>query len=431
MGKKKSKSNILKNFFRGIFILLIVSIGVTASAGTWFYSSLTSLNKGTKSEATKEVDISEPVNILFYGMDNVPGSGASRTDTIMIVHYDPETKHTTMVSLPRDTRIPKDVYKPKVIGKTAKLTEVHYDSQLNSDIDTARDDLINSIEEFFGIDDINYYVSVDYEGFSAIIDVLGGIDIVPIYNMKYYDPVDGLKIDFDKDVEYHLDGEDALKFVRWRKNNQGSSSETDGSDLGRIENQRYFINCLMKQLTSTSGLVKIPALVNETTKYINTDLDADKIIAYAKAILKAGEDNLTSATLEGTTETIDGFDYFVYDASKNREIIGILNNKVIEDRSNLSVNIINSSGINGLAGNLRDKLSNTYGYTLANINTGTGNSIVTESYVIVNSTTSINDTSSLGEEIGISNISQEATEDNIDITIVIGEDFEYDSTETN
>ena len=109
MGKKKSKSNILKNFFRGIFILLIVSIGVTASAGTWFYTSLTSLNKGTKSEATKEVDISEPVNILFYGMDNVPGSGASRTDTIMIVHYDPETKHTTMVSLPRDTRIPKDV----------------------------------------------------------------------------------------------------------------------------------------------------------------------------------------------------------------------------------------------------------------------------------------------------------------------------------
>ena len=428
MGKKKSKSNILKNFFRGIFILLIVSVGVTASAGTWLYSSLTSLNKDSKSNATKEVAITEPVNILFYGMDNVPGSGASRTDTILIVHYDPDTKHTTMVSLPRDTRIPKDVYKPKVIGKTAKLTEIHYDSQLNSDLDTARDDLINSVEEFFGIDNINYYVSVDYEGFTSIIDVLGGVDITPQHDMKYYDPVDGLKIDFDKDVEYHLDGKDALKFVRWRKNNQGTS-ETDGSDLARIENQRYFINCIMKQLTSTSGIVKIPSLVSETTKYIKTDLDADKIIAYAKAILKAGEDNMTSTTLEGTTDTIDGFDYFIYDPSKNREIIGLLNNKIIEDRSNLKVKITNSSGVNGLAGKLKNTLINDWGYSEANIITKTGDSNVSESYVMVNSNTTINDLNSLGEEIGINNVSQGDIEDNTDINVIIGEDFQYDSTD--
>lgn len=428
MGKKKSKSNILKNFFRGIFILLIVSVGVTASAGTWLYSSLTSLNKDSKSNATKEVAITEPVNILFYGMDNVPGSGASRTDTILIVHYDPDTKHTTMVSLPRDTRIPKDVYKPKVIGKTAKLTEIHYDSQLNSDLDTARDDLINSVEEFFGIDNINYYVSVDYEGFTSIIDVLGGVDITPQHDMKYYDPVDGLKIDFDKGVEYHLDGKNALKFVRWRKNNQGTS-ETDGSDLARIENQRYFINCLMKQLTSTSGIVKIPSLVSETTKYIKTDLDADKIIAYAKAILKAGEDNMTSTTLEGTTDTIDGFDYFIYDPSKNREIIGLLNNKVIEDRSNLKVKITNSSGVNGLAGKLKNTLINDWGYSEANITTKTGDSNVSESYVMVNSNTTINDLNSLGEEIGINNVSQGDIEDNTDINVIIGEDFQYDSTD--
>lgn len=428
MGKKKSKSNMLKNFFRGIFILLIVSVGVTASAGTWLYSSLTSLNKDSKSNATKEVAITEPVNILFYGMDNVPGSGASRTDTILIVHYDPDTKHTTMVSLPRDTRIPKDVYKPKVIGKTAKLTEIHYDSQLNSDLDTARDDLINSVEEFFGIDNINYYVSVDYEGFTSIIDVLGGVDITPQHDMKYYDPVDGLKIDFDKGVEYHLDGKDALKFVRWRKNNQGTS-ETDGSDLARIENQRYFINCIMKQLTSTSGIVKIPSLVSETTKYIKTDLDADKIIAYAKAILKAGEDNMTSTTLEGTTDTIDGFDYFIYDPSKNREIIGLLNNKIIEDRSNLKVKITNSSGVNGLAGKLKNTLINDWGYSEANIITKTGDSNVSESYVMVNSNTTINDLNSLGEEIGINNVSQGDIEDNTDINVIIGEDFQYDSTD--
>lgn len=429
MGKRKSKSNIIKNFFRGVFVLLTVSIGVTASAGNWVYSSLTTINNDSQSSATKEVEINEPVNILIYGMDNVPGSSASRTDTIMVFHYDPETKQATLVSLPRDTRISKDVYKPKVIGKTAKLTEVHYDSQLNSDIDTARDDLIHTVEDFFGIDSINYYVCVDYEGFKSIIDVLGGIDIVPIHNMKYHDPADGLKIDFDKDVEYHLNGEDALKFVRWRKNDQGSSEETDGSDLGRIENQRHFINTLIKQLTSTSGLVKIPSLVNESTKYIKTDLDADRLIAYVTAILKSGVDNLKSITLEGTTGNIDGFDYFIYDRNKNREIIGLLNNRVIEDRSNLTVTIVNSSGINGLAGNLKKKLSTDFGYTLENITTKTGPSIESNTSVKVNTNTSINDLKSLGEEIGINNVIQESNENNVDITIVIGQDFQYDSTE--
>lgn len=411
-----------RKVFKRVFLLLLILILIGC---VWFYFTLSSLNNGNETEATDKATLNDPVNILLYGMDNVPGSPASRTDTIMIMHYDPETKDTTLVSLPRDTKISQDVYEPQVIGRTAKLTEVHYDSQLAYDINTARDNLITTVKNFFGIYNINYYVSIDYDGFSAIIDAMGGVDVVPIYNMKYHDPVDNLEIDFDKGTEYHLDGEDALKFVRWRKNDAGIDSETDGSDLGRIENQRYFISCFIDELSSPLGIVKTPSLISKGCQYIKTDLPANKILVYALSILKSGTDNLTSETLKGTTQNINGTDYFVYNASENRDIINMLNGgncEDIEDRSNLYVTIRNSSGKDGLAGKLREKLVNQYGYTYDNITTETGSSLVNKSSIIVSNSSSISNLDSLCDEIDIDNIS---TEDNYnsDITIIIGKDF--------
>ena len=411
-----------RKVFKRVFLLLLILILIGC---VWFYFTLSSLNNGNETEATDKATLNDPVNILLYGMDNVPGSPASRTDTIMIMHYDPETKDTTLVSLPRDTKISQDVYEPQVIGRTAKLTEVHYDSQLAYDINTARDNLITTVKNFFGIYNINYYVSIDYDGFSAIIDAMGGVDVVPIYNIKYHDPVDNLEIDFDKGTEYHLDGEDALKFVRWRKNDAGIDSETDGSDLGRIENQRYFISCFIDELSSPLGIVKTPSLISKGCQYIKTDLPANKILVYALSILKSGTDNLTSETLKGTTQNINGTDYFVYNARESKDIIDILNSgksETMEDRSDISVTIINSSKRDGLAGKLRDKLVNKYGYTYENITTETGSELINKSSIIVNSDSSISDIDSLCDEIGIDNIS---TEDNCssDITVIIGSDF--------
>ena len=411
-----------RKVFKRVFLLLLILILIGC---VWFYFTLSSLNNGNETEATDKATLNDPVNILLYGMDNVPGSPASRTDTIMIMHYDPETKDTTLVSLPRDTKISQDVYEPQVIGRTAKLTEVHYDSQLAYDINTARDNLITTVKNFFGIYNINYYVSIDYNGFSAIIDAMGGVDVVPIYNMKYHDPVDNLEIDFDKGTEYHLDGEDALKFVRWRKNDAGIDSETDGSDLGRIENQRYFISCFIDELSSPLGIIKTPSLISKGCQYIKTDLPANKILVYALSMLKSGTDNLTSETLKGTTQNINGTDYFVYNARESKDIIDILNSgksETMEDRSDISVTIINSSKRDGLAGKLRDKLVNKYGYTYENITTETGSELINKSSIIVNSDSSISDIDSLCDEIGIDNIS---TEDNCssDITVIIGSDF--------
>ena len=57
----------------------------------------------------------EPVNILILGMDigDVEQEGNEsirRTDTIMVLNYNPDTKKINIVSIPRDTLIQVDAY---------------------------------------------------------------------------------------------------------------------------------------------------------------------------------------------------------------------------------------------------------------------------------------------------------------------------------
>lgn len=57
------------------------------------------------------------------------------------------------------------------------------------------------------------------------------------YNMDYDDPTQDLHIHYKKGMQ-HLNGEDAVKVLRWRKNNSGESLSV--GDVGRVEVQHSF-----------------------------------------------------------------------------------------------------------------------------------------------------------------------------------------------
>ena len=79
---------------------------------------------------------------------------------------------------------------------------------------------------------MDYTVSVDLQGFVALVDAIGGVTFdVPI-NMNYEDPYQNLYIHISKGVQT-LSGADALKVVRFR---EGYATQ----DIGRMETQQNF-----------------------------------------------------------------------------------------------------------------------------------------------------------------------------------------------
>lgn len=363
---------------------------------------------------TKKAEAGEPVNILVMGVDiGDPGSKEAsdpkRTDTMLVINYNPKTKNINMVSVPRDTRVTMN-------GKKIKINSAHAINGVNGSI--------AAVENLLGIE-INNYAKIDYEGFRKVIDAIGGVEMDITRNMNYDDPSQNLHIHFQKGTTVHLDGKKAEEFFRWRKNNNGTGF-ADG-DLGRIENQHKFISKVVEKVKSPSIIPKIPSILSTIPDYIETDMSPEEIIKYGYAVTKGDKSSINMITLQGEAKYIGNVSYFIYDREKNRDIVYTLktggtaqkDNNTEIDKSEIKIKVLNGTKVNGLAADCERKLKEM-GYS--NIVTGNGERR-DFTKVRLKKDSSIA-TGEIENYLNIPNIEKNIQSDeNFDIIILLGKDF--------
>lgn len=411
--KKKKKSGI-KKFFVGL--LFIALLGVVAF-GAYSYYSLYKMgknmdNKNLKDKVeTPKVEKDDPVNILVVGVDigdpklkgaNVP----KRTDTMMVIHYEPKEKKAHIVSVPRDTKV-------QINGKTRKINDAHVLDGMKGAID--------SVQDLLDID-INYYVKLDYEGFRKVIDAIGGIDMPIKYNMNYDDPSQNLSIHFQKGTVAHLDGKKAEEFFRWRKNNNGTGLAE--GDIGRIKNQHLFIEKVIEKVKSPSIVFKLKDILDIASKYITTNMSPTEIISYGMSVTKVDSSNIKMSTIAGEGKYIGKTSYFIYDEEKSADLLSELRGSkpMSIDRSALKVKVLNTTKKNGLASNYAEYLKKR-GYS--NIETGNAERAV-DSKIIFNKSFEDNVVRNVKSDFKINKVEQgSSSEGNYDITVILGEDHDY------
>ena len=157
-------------------------------------------------------------------------TGPPKSDTLMIVHVDPDAKTSLLVSFPRDLIV-------NVPG--------HGQDRINAAFNDGPQKVIDTIRDNFNIK-INHYVEVNFKAFVGIVDAIGKI---PVYfQAPARDKFSGLNITSSGCVD--LDGNQALEYVRARHLeyfNQSIGTWEDASpraDLDRITRQQNFIRRL-------------------------------------------------------------------------------------------------------------------------------------------------------------------------------------------
>ncbi|MEK7215980.1 MAG: LCP family protein, partial [Chloroflexota bacterium] len=118
----------------------------------------------------------ERVNILLMGVDRRPdeGSGATtRTDTMMVLTYDPFSKTAGLLSIPRDTYVPIPIRPGFVLQDRINTATVYGEvyKYPGGGVELARD----VVQYNLGVH-IHYCVMLDFDAFRRLIDTLGGID---------------------------------------------------------------------------------------------------------------------------------------------------------------------------------------------------------------------------------------------------------------
>ncbi|PLS17858.1 LytR family transcriptional regulator [Bacillus sp. M6-12] len=292
--KKKKKK--LRRFMAFLSIVLLLGIGF---AGYLFYQtysaasdSFSALERGTKSELREEqVYLSKnPVSILFLGVEDYSTKGeGGRTDSIIVGTFNPQLKTMKLLSIPRDTRtfIPAKDKKGKINGAYNEGKEA----------------TIETVENLLNIP-IDYYATVNFEGFKKIVDEIGGVEVqVPFDFWEYTDTFPREKIYF-KEGPAKLDGEEALAYARMRKRD-------DRGDYGRNDRQKEIIKSSIDAMVKPSNLLKIDDIAKHVGDNVETDIKMREGIAFLNKYKTFNSSDIDTLTLEGTEDTIGGAFYFI------------------------------------------------------------------------------------------------------------------------
>lgn len=246
----------------------------------------------------KAIKNSSRINILLVGKEHV------RTDTIMLVSYDKEEKKANILSIPRDTYYEREDFENR---QQKKINAIYQAEGIEG--------LIKAVE-YITMIPVHKYVTVDYDAVVSVVDLLGGIEVDVPMNMKYNDPYDTppLEINIKEGIQI-LDGETALKFLRFRQNSDGTGYP-DG-DIGRIKTQQGFIREAVKKALG----LKLPAVINEAFKYIDTDFTLTEILGMATGFVGFSMDNLETDIIDHYTKTIENLNYVVPNEAGIKEYV--------------------------------------------------------------------------------------------------------------
>lgn len=413
--KKRRRKRILVSIIT-IFIALIFG-------GLFYaYSFISGLKTNNLGTGIPPVSKNDSINVLVLGMDigdaDIEGNkGIRRSDSIMVLNYNPNTKKAHIVSIPRDTLIEVDAYLDT--GEYQKYWKINTAYVLGGE-----EEITMHVESLLDIN-INYIVEVDYNAFRSIVDAIGGVEMTIEQDMFYDDDAQDLHINFKAGETVLLDGEKAEEFFRWRKNNDGTGLAN--GDLDRIKNQQLFISKLLDKVMSPSIVFKAPKILKAISENVETNISAKELVSLGMKIIRLKSSDIIMTTLQGEPQYIYGESFLIADKEYNMDLINSLSsghssspsNITTINRENLKVIVLNGTNISGLASTARDKLL-ARGYE--NVEVGNTTDAVKKSVIQTNNK-DLKDL--LKKDIDIEKIEKISRSEykDYDIVILLGEDY--------
>lgn len=250
----------------------------------------------------------KPLNILVMGSDSregandVDGSGASgvtegmRSDTAMLLHISADRTHVDVVSIPRDTLVEI----PSCTLPDGTQTSAQHNSMFNNafaiggqtgDVGSAAACTIRTVEALTGVY-VDDFVVVDFVGFMAVVDALGGI---PMYIPEDIDdPNSGLQLDAGCRL---LDGTQALGLARARK------TLGDGSDISRIGRQQDIVMAIVQEALRShllSDPLKLYGVLDTSLQTLTTGTFVGSLpnaLGLAGSLASISSENITLITM--------------------------------------------------------------------------------------------------------------------------------------
>lgn len=423
--KARKRKKIITGVVVGVVAVLLIGVGTAFAYINYINSQINGdVDKETLAALVPTDTSSDPFYMLLMGVDKSESRDASgefgesyRCDTMILARIDPKNKVVSLVSLPRDLQIQN-------MGATASDPVGYGTQKLNAAYAFGGPALvIQTVSEISGVN-ISHYAEVDFDGFTAVVDAIGGIEM----DVQW-------EIDDAQAGEYvpagtnTLTGAQALSLCRSRH----TYDEVGDGDSLRTAYQRQVVSAVAAKVLK-SDVATIVNTVNSVVQYVNTDLDVATILGIASSLQGITSDSIYTASMPKTSKYVDGLWYdFVY-ADEWKEMVNRMNQGLppadteVDEATGIvlssggsstsssesastatspahaaaSVAVRNGTETSGIASKAVDKLK-TFGYT--NLSSGNANSTdYAETIVLYDEDTYKTDAEIIAAQIGVGKV---------------------------
>lgn len=219
--------------------------------------------------------------VLLLGADNRTDKVVGRTDAMIVLAFRHRDGKLAAFSIPRDLWVAlPDVGSLHAEGRDhARVSSVVRVGEVRLGPGQGLGLLRRVLLEELGLR-IDRYASIDFAGFEALVDELGGIDVdveCPIMDCFWINGVDQPCVMMSVDAgRVHMNGATALQFVRSRHGT---------GDRDRTKRQQSVILAFGRKVQAR-GLRGVPALWKLASPFVSTDLEGSDAAYYASFALE-------------------------------------------------------------------------------------------------------------------------------------------------
>lgn len=237
-------------------------------------------------------------NILVMGTDKRPNDTdhTPRSDTILLANVDTISHTVRIMSIPRDLIVAIPGYGRNKINAAYVFGEYYHEPGGGPGL------ALQTVSKLFDVP-IAYYVTLNFDGFRAIVDAVGGVAIDVPYSIDddaYPDDEDGnpngtIKVHFDAGWQM-MDGKTALRYARTRHAD---------NDFARSKRQLQVIMAIRQKAMSLDLLPSIPSIIDKLGGLVQTNIPFDQQLGLAQLGFNMQASDIITSSIDGTMITAD------------------------------------------------------------------------------------------------------------------------------
>lgn len=410
-----------------VTVLSLLVVANLAVAGVWwiirttesaFRQNAVTLDEVVPELATAPSEDTEPLYFLLIGSDSREGVdtdvfgdfAGARGDVVMVARVDRSEGDALILSIPRDTLV---------------SIEGHGEDKINAAYAWGgASSMVKTVRETFDLP-IHHYVEVDFAGFQALVDELGGVEMT--FSHAARDSKSKLDVPAGTVL---LDGYQALAYARSRSYQElrdGAWRSVDANDIGRTQRQQALVMAILSELKRPSTVTEAGSIVSSIAGHMTVDsaLAESSLAELAFSMRSLGISDLQTATLPTVGANRGGASVQLLDEPAATSVLegfklGRFPADGEEADSIEALDVLNGNGVAGSAGSWASHLAEA-GYTVGRVDDAEER---LETTVVVVGPELSGAASTLVEDLGFGQVEVGMVPDGVDAVLILGADAE-------